>query len=724
MPYAHRSIGARRAARSCIAALLTCLALPAASWAAGPNFDAVSWFPLGCNSPDLILGNASPSSVRFVGNQVSLPAFYAYDANYLYFRYRMDSDPRQGSGFQQYVWTALMQVPLGNQFQYQYQLSLNGKGGGSTIEIWHNTVASNISFPHFQDDAEVQLYSSPVGSLARAEKAGTNFNNNPDWFVDFAFPVQTLITTHVISSADDLGHSLFFPATSTNPNNYSKSYLNCPFEPGTTLQIVKTVSPTVAPRNKTTPVTYTIEVQNTGTRTATGVVVDDKSIPVFLTKVAVKVGTDDPSVTTLPNSLPVNSPTLGVGRRLIVEITGNATPTCTAGDFVNTATVSATNVFERRASATLGGCMQCASAADCASDDNACTTETCSNGVCSHEPNPGCVPCTAATDCGDNNACTADTCSDGVCSYAPIPDCVSCTTANDCADDNYACTAKSCSNGVCSQAFTPGCVVPCTTAADCNDGDPCTTKTCTAGVCGTQPAASCSPCTSPADCDDSNPCTMDVCSASGSCELTTIAGCTSDDGDGTGTGTGGAGGNGVGQVPGHVTEICGDCVDNDGDGLVDYEDPDCCERTDPLTLSRMLMRMRSQGTGDTLRLRSRGVAASASLDPRDGVTLQLSDGSGQLYCHDIGVVTTKAGLKHGVFRFRDKTGTLAAGLQTARFKIRKNGQIVFRATGNKMHLRNADGGLTVTLRVGGMCMQTTAALRARPAKVGSRNVFP
>ena len=49
---------------------------------------------------------------------------------------------------------------------------------------------------------------------------------------------------------------------------------------------------------------------------------------------------------------------------------------------------------------------------------------------------------------------------------------------------------------------------------------------------------------------------------------------------------------------------------------------------------------------------------------------------------------------------------------------------MFRAAGKKMDLRSADGGLTVTLRVGGMCMQTTAALRARPAKVGSRNVFP
>src|SRR5262245_50081900 len=747
MPHTPRSIRARRAARHCIAAMVTCLVLPAASWAAGPNFDAVSWLPLGCDRADMVVPS-SPAAVSFAGNHANPPAFYSYDADYLYFRYRMDSNPASGGGFAQVLWAAFMQVPSSNpeaRFQYQYQLLLNGKS--DTIEIYKNTQPHDIQFSQFKFhvDQQVQTYSAPAGSLARVVAAGTSFNGGSDWFVDFAFPVTTLVAKGVIASANDLAQALFYPATSTDPNFYNKSFLRCPFGPATTLQITKAVTPTVAPRNKPTPVTYTIDVQNTGTRTATGVVVEDNSIPTFLANVAVNPTTDDPDAPSdLPKSLPVNLPTLGVGRHLTVQITGTATQNCAAGDFVNTASVRATNAlgptatFERLASATLGGCSQCASAADCASDNNACTTETCSNSnggsVCSHEPSPGCVPCTTAADCGDNDACTADTCSNGVCAYAPIPGCVSCNTDTDCPDDNNVCTADTCSNDVCSHAFIPGCVVPCTTAADCNDGDPCTTKTCTAGVCGAQAAASCSACTSLADCDDSNPCTADICSASGSCELTTIADCNAGGGGGTGTDTGGAGGTGTGAggnggtgttgAPGHAAEICGDCVDNDGDGLVDYEDPDCCERTDPLTLSRMLMRMRSQGTGDTLRLRSRGVAASASLDPRDGVTLQLSDGSGQLYCHDIGVVTTKAGLKHGVFRFRDKTGTLAAGLQTARFKIRKNGQIVFRATGNKMHLRNADGGLTVTLRVGGMCMQTTAALRARPAKVGSRNVFP
>jgi hypothetical protein len=614
---------------------------------------------------------SSPAAASFAGDPANPPAFYGYDADYLYFRYRMDADPSSGGGFAQYSWTALMQVPSGNPFQYQYQLSLNGKS--DTIEIWHNTTASDVDFsPLFHDDADVQLFSVAytTDSLARVVPAGTSFNGQPDWFVDFAFPVTTLIAKGVIGSAGDLSRALFFPATSTNPNNYNKSYLNCPFQPGTVLQIAKSVTPTVALPNQATPtpVTYSIDVQNVGARAARGVVVEDNSIPGFLANVAVQVTSDDPDADlSMAISLPVKVPTLGAGRHLTVQISGDATPVCDGTDFVNTASVRATNAFERQASATLGGCVPCTTAADCASDDNACTTETCTtNHVCSHEPVPDCVACTAA--------------------------------------------------------------------ADCNDGDPCTTETCNAGVCGTQAVASCSRCTSAADCDDSNPCTDDVCGVSGSCHQTAIEGCTP---PGTGGGTGGSTGGGTGSPgagdrPGgnpstHVAEVCGDCQDNDGDGLVDYEDPDCCRQIDPLTLARMVMRERPQAARDSLRLRSRAVAGStSSLNPAsDGVTLQLSDANGQLYCHDIALATTKGALKHGVFRFRDRTGTLAAGLQRVRFKIRKDGRIVFRAAGGKMNLRPAtDNGLRVTLRVGDLCLQTSATLRSRSMKVGSRSVFP
>jgi hypothetical protein len=511
---------------------VTCLLPPAASWAAGPNFDAVSWLPLSCDKPDVV-HVTNPGEVNFAGNAADSPAFYAYDETYLYFRFRMQNDPKHGSDLDPDVWAVLMQVPSGNRHQYQYRLDVNGDGG-DTLEIWQNTTAADIDLSQPYSDAPEQLlYSGPFDRVTQ----GTSFNGHAAWFMYMAFPVQTLVAKGVISNPAELGQSFFFPLT-LDRTRLSGSYLNCPFQ---------------------------------------------RVVP-----------SDD----------------------------------------------------------------HCANDTDCPADDNACTVAKCSGGLCIHRAPSTCVPCTADANCDDANACTTDVCgATGTCQW---------TNITGCGGDGQ-----------------PG--------GGSNPGGGTGTGSGTGG--------------------DNNPGT----------------GTGSNPGTGTGDDHGNNAGDDHGGNPNRPTsavEICGDCVDNDGDGLVDYEDPDCCERTDPLTLSRMLMRMRPQGTGDTLRLRSRGVAASASLDPRDGVTLQLSDGSGQLYCHDIGVVTTKAGLKHGVFRFRDKTGTLAAGLQTARFKIRKNGQLVFRATGKKMDLRNADGGLTVTLRVGGMCMQTTAALRARPAKVGTRNVFP
>jgi uncharacterized repeat protein (TIGR01451 family) len=720
---------------------------------------------------------SSPATVSFVGNHANPPAFYGYDTDYLYFRYRMDGNPSSGVGFAQALWTAFMQVPSKNpddRFEYQYQLLLNGKS--DTIEIWQNTDPQPIQFDQsgqFHVDTQVRAYYDAAGSLARVVAAGTSFNGGPDWFLDFAFPVKTLAKYGVISTADDLAQAVFFPRTSTDPNNYSKSYLKCPFGPGATLAIAKTVTPTVAVANQTTQITYTIEVENTGATTADGVVVQEIPLPAFLTIVGQpKAVSDDPAavVSTDPtNPLVVKCSTLSPGRRLTVVITANATPGYGTADFVNTASVWATNAAQQQASATLGydACDGVDNDHDGKIDDgtslcddgNACTTDTCEGkSGCSHVAIAGCMPCTFATDCpGASDGCSTAVCSAGVCAYEPTPGCTSCTTAADC-DQGDPCTTDTCAGGVC--GAVPGTCAACKTAADCDDSNPCTTDVCgVSGSCELTAIPGCRVCNTAADCDDGNACTTDTCVAR-TCQSQPIDGCTTGGGGGTGTGTGGGGGtgtggggtgtgtggaggtgtggnggtgtgsapgNGVGQVPGHTGEICGDCIDNDGDGLVDYEDPDCCEQIDPLTLKRMVMRMRPQTAGDTLRLQSRGVAAGFT--PVDlansGITLQLSDNEGQLYCHDLGLVATKGAAKRGVFRFRDKSGSVADGLQRARLKFRKDGQVVFRAAGGKMQLRSAgDGGVTVTLRVGGMCMQTTAALRARPAKLGTRSVFP
>src|SRR5262249_59767201 len=131
---------------------------------------------------------------------------------------------------------------------------------------------------------------------------------------------------------------------------------------------------------------------------------------------------------------------------------------------------------------------------------------------------------------------------------------------------------------------------------------------------------------------------------------------------------------------------------------------------DGLTLRRLAMRMRPQAGRNTLRLRG-GYAAlqTRTFDPAsDGVSLQIADHSGQVYCHTIPLASKPGWLKHGVFRFRDKTGSAADGLRRVRFKIRKDGRVVVRAVGRKMSYRTPTGtDLTVTLPAANQCLHAT-----------------
>ena len=138
-------------------------------------------------------------------------------------------------------------------------------------------------------------------------------------------------------------------------------------------------------------------------------------------------------------------------------------------------------------------------------DGNSCTTDSCSGGVCSNIP----------IVCNDGNSCTTDICSGGVCSNIPIVcnDGNSCTTDScsggscvytplSCSDGN-ACTVDSCSGGVCSH-----------TPITCNDGNLCTTDSCSGGVCVYTPIA----------CNDLNACTTDSCnSGTGTCVYTPLS---------------------------------------------------------------------------------------------------------------------------------------------------------------------------------------------------------
>jgi hypothetical protein len=613
-------------------AIASSLSTSPAAAAGNPDFDSVTWVNSGC---DIIGSTGTPSETGLVGDATFPPVFYAQDATYAYFRYRVSGNPSGPQGFSQYAWVALLQSPMGNAFQYQYELALNGKGAdddfgnksSDNIEIWANTSAIDVDFRSlFNDPAETRLfaqkYNFSSGStvnttpLARSLLTGdgSNFDGNADYFIDFAVPVSVLISTGVINDASQLSQILFFPATSTNANNYNKGTLGCSFLPMTDLVLTKMATPASLPVNKTSPLTFAIDVFNNGPRVARGLVIQDPTpFPAYLSGATVNVVSDDPSVTwmiTSTSPLMVKVPNLPVGSTVEVQISATASPTCSDRDFMNTADIFATNVMEESASANLhilkadgveicdgvdntcngqvdeggaalcddgdpcNGTETCGGAAGCQAgtpptcdDGNACTVDTCDSSVgCLHTPIPGCTPCNTPSDCNDGNGCTVEGCNAGVCDWTPIPGCVPCTTPGDCNDGN-SCTTETCNGGVCGHDPIAGCV-PCNSPSDCNDGNACTTETCNGGVCGHDPIAGCVPCNNPSDCDDANACTTETCNG-GVCGHDSIAGCVPcttsadcNDGQGCTTDTCDAGACGHSAVPGCVP--CGtpsDCDD-------------------------------------------------------------------------------------------------------------------------------------------------------------------
>jgi hypothetical protein len=54
-----------------------------------------------------------------------------------------------------------------------------------------------------------------------------------------------------------------------------------------------------------------------------------------------------------------------------------------------------------------------------------------------------------------------------------------------------------------------------------------------------------------------------------------------------------------------VREICGDCADNDGDGLVDFQDSDCCPQHQSYAMTVTKGRLKARGATTKLKLRSR-----------------------------------------------------------------------------------------------------------------------
>ena len=151
-----------------------------------------------------------------------------------------------------------------------------------------------------------------------------------------------------------------------------------------------------------------------------------------------------------------------------------------------------------------------------------------------------------------------------------------------------------------------------------------------------------------------------------------------------------------------TAEICGNCVDDDGDGLTDFEDPACCADRQIFPMAIDTGRIRPHRRTSLLGLKSLLAAQGLSdVNPlREDVFLQIRAARGdEVFCAKVPASRFVA-KRPGVFRFRDRKHIVepARGIDRLAVGIARNGSVRFRAFARHAEFTSPrDRPLTVTV---------------------------
>lgn len=165
-------------------------------------------------------------------------------------------------------------------------------------------------------------------------------------------------------------------------------------------------------------------------------------------------------------------------------------------------------------------------------------------------------------------------------------------------------------------------------------------------------------------------------------------------------------------------EICGNCLDDDGDDLVDYDDPDCCAVPATLEIRRArIFSRRSNSRTARGRIRASVDETFGSIDPRDeDVLLQLFDANGPLACC---LITSDHWMRLGrrKFGYWDRKTELCPPIADLSIRNRRDGslRVVVRAKGGGLD-RYADPNLSITVGAGSRCATGGALLRPKGSR--------
>jgi hypothetical protein len=147
-------------------------------------------------------------------------------------------------------------------------------------------------------------------------------------------------------------------------------------------------------------------------------------------------------------------------------------------------------------------------------------------------------------------------------------------------------------------------------------------------------------------------------------------------------------------------EICGNCIDDDDNGLTDFEDPACCSQLQAFSMNVSRGRLRPRGGLSRLRLKSLLARTGLQVNPlRQDVFLQIRPAGGtDLLCAK--VPASKFMRMHGALKFWDRKHmvTSAKGINDLTVKLRRDGSVRFRTLGKRVQMQTpTHGPLEVTV---------------------------
>jgi hypothetical protein len=153
---------------------------------------------------------------------------------------------------------------------------------------------------------------------------------------------------------------------------------------------------------------------------------------------------------------------------------------------------------------------------------------------------------------------------------------------------------------------------------------------------------------------------------------------------------------------GKPVEICGNCIDDDGNGLTDFEDPACCPQAQTFTMSVTRGRIRPRGANSKLVVHSLLAASGLeNVNPlKEDVFIQIRQpGGSEILCAK--APAAKFMRMHGAFKFWDRKHQVASarGIQDVKVKVKKkNRNVRFRTFGKKVQFQTPPhGSLQITV---------------------------